>query len=63
MEIHFDESKCVGHGRCEAALPTVFEVNEAGFATVHHGAIADADPAAGRAAVAACPSEALAIEE
>lgn len=63
MKIHLDDSLCVGHGRCEAALPSVFEVNDDGFVTIHHDAIVDADPAAILAAVAACPSEALTIEE
>lgn len=63
MEIRLDDSLCVGHGRCEATLPSVFEVNDDGFVTIHHDAIADADPAEVRAAVAACPSEALTIEE
>lgn len=63
MKIRLDESKCVGHGRCEAALPSVFELNDEGFVTVHHDAVAGADPADIRAAVAACPSEALTIEE
>lgn len=63
MKVVLDAAKCVGHGRCEAAVPTVFEVNDEGFVTIHDDAIADADPVEIRAAVAACPSEALTIEE
>lgn len=63
MKILLDEMKCVGHGCCEATLSSVFEVNDEGFVTVHHDAVADADPAQLRAAVAACPSEALTTED
>lgn len=63
MKIHLDDMKCVGNGRCEAALPTVFEVNDEGFVSIHVDAIAAADPAQVRSAVALCPSAALTIEE
>lgn len=63
MKIHLNEALCVGHGRCEGILPTVFEVNDEGFATVHEDAIASADPSEIRAAVEACPSAALTSEE
>lgn len=63
MIVRLDEMKCVGHGRCEGALPGVFEVNDKGFVTIDEDAIADADPAELRAAVALCPSAALTIEE
>ena len=63
MKINLDESLCVGHGRCDGVLPTVSEVNDDGVVTVHDDAIAAADPAEIRAAVEACPSAALAIEE
>ncbi len=63
MKVHLNESLCVGHGRCEGVLPTVFEVNDEGFATVHEDAIPGADTSGIRAAVEACPSAALTIEE
>ncbi|HNM84155.1 MAG TPA: ferredoxin [Mycobacterium sp.] len=63
MKVVVDESKCVGHGLCEAAVPRVFEINDDGFVTVHPEAVRDADPDLVRQAVRACPSGALTVTE
>ena len=63
MRIVHDESMCASTGMCEAIAPDLFEVREDGWLYV-----LDHSPGEGRradvgAAVAACPTGALSIEE
>ena len=63
MKIVLDGEACVGHGRCYALAPEVFEPDDMG-----HCLVAVAEPAGelvgpARAAVASCPEDALTIVE
>lgn len=63
MRIVLDEDACVGHGRCYALAPEVFDADDMG-----HCRVLVAEPGPGldsmaRAAVSTCPEDALAIEE
>ncbi len=63
MRVVVDEDLCVGHGRCYATAPVVFEPDERGHSVV----VADPVPAhladVARAAVANCPERAISIED
>jgi ferredoxin len=63
MRIVLDEDACVGHGRCYALAPAVFDADDMGRCRV---LVAEPGPEleeAARAAVSTCPEDALRIEE
>ena len=59
-----DAERCTGHNRCAALAPTLFDIDDYGFAsargdgTVEH----DLEPAA-RAAVLNCPERAVTLQD
>ncbi|MFM7509509.1 MAG: ferredoxin [Actinomycetota bacterium] len=63
MRIHFEPDACVGHGRCYALAPQVFDADDLGHCVV----LLSEPPAeladAARLAVASCPEDALTIDE
>ena len=63
MRIVLDEARCVGHGRCYALAPEVFDADDLGHCIVR---LADEVPAeheeAARLGVANCPEDALRID-
>ncbi len=66
MRVEFDAERCVGHGRCYALAPELFDADDHGHALLLGGAagdIADRCEDAVRAAVANCPEGALVIAE
>lgn len=63
MKISFDPERCVGHGRCYALGPELFDADDDGYAVV---LIGDADVPAeleerARVAVANCPEDAVTL--
>lgn len=59
--IRLDAEACVGHGRCYALAPELFEPDDLGHCVV---LVEDPPPelaAAARTAVASCPEDALAL--
>lgn len=62
MKIVADQAKCVGSGNCVMSLPGVFTQDEDdGLVRVLHSAIRDGELETVRAAVLACPAQALRI--
>lgn len=56
--------KCSGHGRCYVLEPELFEPDDDGFAVIVQTILSsDADCAAARRAVAACPEGAIVLRE
>ncbi len=62
MRIVFDEQACVGHGRCYALAPQVFDADDLGHCVVLLTEPPAELEAAARLAVASCPEDALTIE-
>jgi ferredoxin len=63
MKIRLDDDACVGHGRCYAIAPNVFEADDQGHCVIR---IDDVPPdllEPARAGVANCPEAALSIDE
>lgn len=65
MRIRLDEDACVGHGRCYAVAPDVYDADDRGHCVLRVGG--DADVPAGLEASARtgadnCPEGALIIE-
>lgn len=63
MRVVLDEQACVGHGRCYAVAPDVFDADDAGHCVVrvHDGKVPEALTAQARHGVANCPEGALAV--
>ena len=61
MKIRLDADACVGHGRCYAIAPDVFDADDQGHCIVRPGDddVAPASQAIARNAVANCPERAL----
>ena len=63
MRITVDDTRCVGHGRCYATAPDLFEPDDYGHAHVIQGALdGDVDTALAERAMRACPEDAITIE-
>jgi ferredoxin len=62
MNVTVDPERCQGHNRCHALAPTLFDIDDLGYATAAPG---DIDPdleTAARLAAANCPEHAITIE-
>jgi ferredoxin len=63
MRIVFDEARCVGHGRCYALAPDVFDADDVGHCVVRiTGDVPPELQDAARTGAANCPEDALTIE-
>jgi ferredoxin len=63
MRVTVDESRCEGHGMCEALAPDVFALGEDGVARVLHDPVPDSLAESAESGVRACPVAALDIVE
>ena len=63
MRVTVDPEKCVGHGRCYALAPDVFEADDAGHAEVKATEVPPELEAQARTGAANCPEQAISIEE
>jgi ferredoxin len=63
VKIRVDNTKCAGHAQCYAVDPNLFPLDDAGYSILepHHVKPEDADVT--REGVAACPEQALILEE
>jgi len=64
MRVRVDDDRCVGHGRCYAVAPELFQPDEIGNGQpVGDGAVAAGLEDQARLAVANCPEQAVILEE
>ena len=64
MRVHVDPEKCQGHNRCYALAPSLFDVDDLGFATeVGDGTVAPEHEEQARLAAANCPERAIELSE
>ena len=64
MKAHVDATKCKGYGTCAEHCPSVFQLDEWGYASVvGDGTVGPEDVEAARAAVADCPEHAITVED
>lgn len=64
MKIKIIEGRCVGAGQCELFAPSLFrQDDETGLVTVLKETLGEADYEAARAAVHACPTKTIYLEE
>ena len=62
MKVRVDLSLCVGHGRCYALAPDVFEDDERGHCKLLRESLAPEHEKQARMAEANCPEGAISIE-
>lgn len=63
MKLVYDKRKCRAMGFCEAAAPDLFVIHEYGRLEIKVEHPTEEQLDAVRAAVAACPTESLSLEE
>jgi ferredoxin len=63
MKIELDAAACVGHGRCYAVAPAVFDADDQGHCVIKVAEVPPDHQASARAGVANCPESALTIDE
>jgi ferredoxin len=63
MKVFLDSTKCSGYGSCADTCPSVFEVDEFGYAAVRNGGLVpEGDEARAGAAATSCPESAITSE-
>jgi ferredoxin len=63
MKVHVDATKCAAYGTCVEHCPSLFELDEWGYAAVKgDGTVTAGDVDAVRIAAADCPEHAIVIE-
>jgi ferredoxin len=64
VRVHVDADKCQGHNRCYALAPTLFDVDDYGYATeIGDGTVPAELEDQARLAVSNCPEYAISIIE
>lgn len=63
MKVRLDNAKCMGHAQCNAVAPDLFPIDDAGYCVLQPHEVRPEDEQATRDGVAACPEQALIIEE
>jgi ferredoxin len=61
MKLVLDDAACVGHGRCYALAPDVFEPDDMGHCILRHEEVPDELADQARTGAQACPEDALTI--
>jgi ferredoxin len=61
VRIVVDKDLCSGHGRCAAVAPTVYSLDEAGFAAIDEAEVAPGDEEAARRGANNCPERAITV--
>jgi ferredoxin len=63
MKLILDEAACVGHGRCYALAPDVFEPDDHGHCVLLHEDVPAELEDGARAGAANCPESAITVED
>lgn len=63
MKIVIDRAKCVGHARCNAVAPELFELDELGFIAIDGFDVSPGMETAARNGARACPEQIISIED
>jgi ferredoxin len=63
VRILVDNAKCSGHARCNAVDPQLFPIDESGCSILQAREVRAEDAQIARAGVAACPENALTLED
>ena len=63
VKVHVDNSKCSGHARCYAVDPELFPIDDSGYSSLEPRVVAPHEEQAVREGIAACPENALILDE
>jgi ferredoxin len=63
FKIELDEGLCVGHGRCYALAPDIFDEDDRGHCVLRHSEISAEQEQAAALGVHNCPEEALTLRK
>lgn len=64
MKATVDATKCSGYGTCADTCPSVFDIDEWGYAAVvGDGTVPDDDADKAKAAGAGCPEQAISLHD
>jgi ferredoxin len=63
MKVRLEPEACVGHGRCYALAPEVYEADDMGHCVVRHEVIPAELEDQARTGAHNCPEDALVVEE
>jgi ferredoxin len=63
VKVHVDNSKCSGHARCYAVDPELFPIDDCGYSILTPHEVLPGQEQLIRDGVAACPENALILEE
>lgn len=63
MRVRLEQSKCQGHAQCHAIDERLFPLDEMGYSTLQPHKVEPADEERTRLGVAACPEQALVLED
>jgi ferredoxin len=59
VRVTVDPARCVGHARCNATAPDVFDLDDDGYVVPFDGEVPPALEPRARAGIDACPERAL----
>ena len=63
MKVRVDNAKCSGHAQCYAVDPDLFPIDDSGYSILQSHRVKPEDEPATRAGAAACPENALLLED
>jgi ferredoxin len=63
VKVRVDSAKCSGHARCYGVDPELFPIDESGYSALKVREVKPEDEQTVRAGVAACPENALILDE
>jgi ferredoxin len=63
VKIRVDNAKCTGHAQCYAVDPDLFPIDDDGYSILKPREVRPGDESATREGVAACPEQALILEQ
>jgi ferredoxin len=61
VKVRLDDDLCVGHGRCYALAPELFDADDQGHCVVRHDVVPAGLEEQAATGVANCPEDALSI--
>jgi ferredoxin len=63
MKVILDRPKCVGHARCAAVAPEIYDLDENGYLAAEEKTVADEMRPQAIRGMRACPERAISISE
>jgi ferredoxin len=62
MRVTVDSSLCMGHARCNASAPEIYELNDDGYAVIRRAQVPPGMEAQAQEGADVCPERAITVE-